>query len=662
MKLAAIYIDKHEYLFTEPQTINFGGKYFYKFERQGEDIIVLRSPNEKYIPDFFNLTDLKCKVTNLTAIVGQNGAGKSTLLDIIRSAFVEYTYSLPQSNSLFLVEVDGQFEPSILRNDFRKVFLHETLESTYEIELKSTLPSEPQAIYYSPHYDYKFNPNFDNVDNHDISFDKIVEEDLKELRDKDTNDSGWHFSASQELLFKNSLRQIIFLSSDLVRKQNIFKDLFHFQEHYEPILHFRGYQVQEKGWNTPYQLRPILKTIEEKLKLEVSKWDTIRKFEDGRIVNQVEVNQYILKRNVISCIISLLYRQMERNNSFLQEGFFPDKKLEKQIETADAYETFLLFVKHSGIKFKSSKPENIFSESVLSSLLGRIYTAIEKTDNEDSVTNGTLKTSTEDAIEILNLQRQFLNELNTYYVKFYSNKDELMMEDRNKIEEFINYMPFSRRMSSGETALLNFYSRIYNFLISNLQEIKFRKLKDHYILLLDEADLTFHITWKKKYVKALLTTLPYFFNELENKPSLEIIFTTHDPITLSDLPNSNVIYVERPDYSSPSTILDFNNKNRPHKTFGANISELIADSFFVEDSLIGNFASDKIQEAIKWLNNKNNLEDLNYYKKLIMIIDEPIVQRKLAEMFDDKTNENFQVEVIDAQIKKLNELKNRLGQ
>jgi energy-coupling factor transporter ATP-binding protein EcfA2 len=661
MRLAAIYIEDHEYIFKEPQTINFGGQYFYEFENVDNNIIVRRTVNEKFIPDFFNLTELKSKVTNLNAIVGQNGAGKSTLLDVIRSEFIEHEYALPQSNSLFLVEIDGK-HPLILRNDFNKVFLHEsTPQNTYEIELKKGVTKKPQTIYYSPHYDYKYNPNFDDVDNHDISFDKIVEEDLKEFREKDTNESGWPYSASQELLFKNSIRQITFLSSDLVRKQ-IFNDLFELQGHYEPILHFRGYNVREKDWNTPYQLRTILKTIEEKLEKELAEWHTIRKFRDNRVLNQVEVNQYILKRNVIRCIISLLHRQMERRNSFLQEGYFPYEELKQEIDSASAYNAFLLFVKHSGIKLISSKPENIFSEGILKRLLEKIYESIEKTDNEDSVSNGTLRTSTEDATEILKLQRQFLNELNSYYVKFYANKDELTIADREKIEEFINYMPFKRRMSSGEGALLNFYSRIYDFLNTNLKELKYRKLSNHYILLLDEADLTFHITWKKKYVKALLSTLPYFFDELENKPTLEIIFTTHDPITLSDLPNSNVIYIERPDYNSPSRILDFNNKRRPLKTFGANISDLIADSFFIEDSLIGIFAFDKIQETIEWLNNKDNLESKIYYKTIIKLIDEPIIQRKLAEMYDDKTQDNFQADVIDEQIKKLQELRKRLGE
>lgn len=658
MRLAAIYIEYHPFIFNEPQTINFGGKYFYEFKNEKNRILVSQTPNEKFIPDFFNLTNLQSKVTNLNAIVGQNGAGKSTILDIIRSEFIEHEYALPQSNSLFLLEMDKGY-PVVLRNDFHKtvILVETTGQIKHLIELKNKDSNRPQTIYYSPHYDYKYNPNFDNVDNHDLSFDKIVEEDLKELQDKNTDEHGWPYSASQELLFKNSMRQIIFLSSDLVRKE-IFNDIFEFQEHYEPILHFRGYIENEEHWNTPYNLRVILQTIKAKADEESSNWSNYI----GEDASQTQVFQYYLKRNVIKCILSLINRQMERRNSFLQEGIFPIKKLQKDINEKSAIETLLLFVEHSSIKLRGSKSQRIFSTSAVKLFIEKINTAIDKADNENSVSKTSLRTSTEDAIEILKLQRQFLYELNTYYVKFYSNKNELTIDDSERIEGFINYSPFKRRMSSGEGALLNFYSRIYDFLNTNLREIKYRKLSDHYIMLLDEADLTFHITWKKKYVKALLSTLPYFFDELENKPTIEIIFTTHDPITLSDLPNSNVIYIERQDYSSPSRILDFRNKRRPLKTFGANISDLIADSFFTEESLIGKFAFDKIRDTIKWLNVKDNLESKVYYKTLIYMIDEPIIQQKLAEMYDDKTQDNFQAEVIDEQIKKLQELRKRLSE
>ena len=364
MRLAAIYVENHEYLFDGPQTINFGGQYIYAFEKKNDDITIKRRKNEKFIPQFFELTKTQSRVTNLNAIVGQNGAGKSTVLDIIRSEFIEHSLALPRSKSLFLIETDDTY-PLIERNDFNKIYLLESgTNQSDKVVLENHLTSTIQTIYYSPHFDYKYNPKFDNYDSHDISFDKIVEKDLKYLHYKDTDENGWPYSPSQELLFKNAMRQIAFLSSPIARRQ-IFDDLFELQGHYEPILHFRGYEIRDREWNTPYQLRTILKNIEEKLDKEVSEWHNIRVTKDDKVLNQVEINQYILKRNVLRCLISLLYRQMERRNSFLQEGFFPYEELKEQVDAGDAYETFLLFIKHSGIQWQSDKPVNVFSERVM---------------------------------------------------------------------------------------------------------------------------------------------------------------------------------------------------------------------------------------------------------------------------------------------------------
>ena len=661
MRISAIYIDKHEYLFDKPQTINLGGEYFYEFTKDADSIIVERSINPNFINGLFDLTNLKSKITNVNAIVGQNGSGKSSLLDLIRSEFIENEYALPQSSSLFLVEAEDMSKPIILRNDFRSVYFKEFVKGeTKLVELKDPIPKKAQTIYYSPHYDYKFNPNFDNVDNHDISFDKILQEDLSEMAAKDTNDSGWDYSASQELLFKNSLRQIEFLSSDLVDKQNIFKDIFQLQKHYEPMLTFRGYKDNEREWNTPTAFRRILKLIVEKLDNETNEWHTIRKFKGDKVLNQLEIEQYILKRNVIKSIISLLYKQMERKNSFLEEGVFPYDKLKVQLQELNAYDSFLLFVENASLAIKTGKSDKVFDAEDFKKLLAKIYEAIEDADSEDLVSNTTLKTSRESAIEILKLQRNFINKLNRYYYVFNPAKEKSIVSDYERIEEFIHYMPFSRRLSSGENALLNLFSRIYGFLNSNLKENRFRELKEHYILLLDEADLSFHPSWKKKFVNALLKTLPYFFQELETRPSLQVIFTTHDPLTLSDLPNSNVVYIERRTYDEKPNVLNYKSNNRPYKTFGANISDLLADSFFVDNSLIGDFSYNLIQNTITWLNQKENHENSEYYRKIIQIIDEPIIQRKLAEMYDDKSPEKFQLKIIEEQIKKLENLKNKL--
>ncbi|MFM2306839.1 MAG: hypothetical protein RLZZ367_1508, partial [Bacteroidota bacterium] len=45
MRIAAIYIEKHEFIFNSPQVINFGGKFFYSFRKEGIDIVVSRVKN-----------------------------------------------------------------------------------------------------------------------------------------------------------------------------------------------------------------------------------------------------------------------------------------------------------------------------------------------------------------------------------------------------------------------------------------------------------------------------------------------------------------------------------------------------------------------------------------------------------------------------------------
>jgi len=193
--------------------------------------------------------------------------------------------------------------------------------------------------------------------------------------------------------------------------------------------------------------------------------------------------------------------------------------------------------------------------------------------------------------------------------------------------------------------LLTFYSLLYEL----INELKNKNPQNqHYILLLDEGDLTFHPEWKRRYIYILTHTLPYFFAELPGKPSFQIIFTTHDPLTLSDMPNNNVVYLKRnetTDNENGFILKVLQGEERPQRTFAANITDLLAGSFFLNDGLIGEFAKMKINEIIDWFDKigdcKNcnrlpvNKNDPEKYRKLIEMIDELLVRKKLAQMYDD---------------------------
>ena len=130
-------------------------------------------------------------------------------------------------------------------------------------------------------------------------------------------------------------------------------------------------------------------------------------------------------------------------------------------------------------------------------------------------------------------------------------------------------------------------------------------------------------------------------------------------MSLSDLPSNNIVYVNKAQDNSSSYIISDSDLHKPRHSFGANLTDLLADSFFLQDSLMGDFAKDKIQETINWLRNeKRNLEEKEYHKDLISIVDEPILSTKLEDMyfevFKDETDK-------ESKIQHLKEMAKRYG-
>ena len=105
--IASIYIKEHSYLTDKPLTLNFGGEYLYSFEEIGKSLIISREKNEKYIPNFFNISESGSKIELLSAIVGENGVGKSSILDIIRSIFSK-SYGFTHNEAVVLAEIEGK--------------------------------------------------------------------------------------------------------------------------------------------------------------------------------------------------------------------------------------------------------------------------------------------------------------------------------------------------------------------------------------------------------------------------------------------------------------------------------------------------------------------------------------------------------------------------
>ncbi|MFK8285378.1 AAA family ATPase [Capnocytophaga canis] len=658
--IVSIYLKEHGFLKLEtPQTLNFGGKYLYNFEEQGHNLCVTKKLNEKYIPDFFNISGSQCKINLLSAIVGANGVGKSSVLDVIRNIFANpgYNGAFPHNLCVVLVEENGQTKV-LYKAGYTNIYIKSDSGEISELEYASK--QEYQSIYYSPHFDLKYNPDFDEVDKYDISLDRYIKQDLEEIKERDNR---FKYDFHWELKYKNSLRQIDFLNSSIFDENIIFREVFNLPNYKTGILYFRDYNLNYNDKkeiifrNVPLPLRPIIEHILYKIEKEREDWHIFRDQNSklNKNLRQALVNRYLLERFVIKAFISMVIYQMDKENTFLEEGKIEDPYNTERFSNSSAKEVFYYFIKESYIQIGNRKKHIFNSEDVIA-FIEKLFTLFEKEKNPDKITKQSIWLDLSELKEILELHKEIITNLFHYYPKY-----ERKIDEMDYVEGFLSFYPADRNMSSGETATLNLFSKLYDFIDMNLvEERQFLSNTQNYILLLDEADLGFHPLWKKKYVNAILKALPYFFENLLLKPNLQIIITTHDPLTLSDLPMNNVVFIQR----QGDFLEVVPEENKVQKTFGANITDLLAHSFFVGDGLIGDFAKSKIEDTITWINeNKTNQgenfeKELEYHKKIINLIDERVLKLKLTEMITELVpDDHYHNQIIEEEIKKLKRLR-----
>src|SRR5690606_30475654 len=116
-----------------------------------------------------------------------------------------------------------------------------------------------------------------------------------------------------------------------------------------------------------------------------------------------------------------------------------------------------------------------------------------------------------------------------------------------------------------------------------------------------------------------------------NFEGINILFLTHSPFILSDIPNSNILSLK----DGYPTDINLSNTN----TFGANIIDLLSNEFFLVEGVIGKFAQEKIQDVIKYINEENKRNEIKWItskkvaKDFIEIIGEPYLREKIMDMF-----------------------------
>lgn len=203
--------------------------------------------------------------------------------------------------------------------------------------------------------------------------------------------------------------------------------------------------------------------------------------------------------------------------------------------------------------------------------------------------------------------------------------------------EVYDYM----QLSTGEQRILRLMADVY--LVANLNVLnKNSKFPETNLFLFDEMDLSWHPEWQRKmiyYIKDLFDKLTQINGNKNRK--FNLIFTTHSPFILSDMPKDNIIFLK-------------DGKNVTQKvelqTFGANIHDLFNCGLFFECEdcyTLGEFAKDIIQnDILKNIEYMNESDQKNIEYK-IKLIGEPLLKNALLEKLYSNDNYSPEIENIE---------------
>lgn len=209
---------------------------------------------------------------------------------------------------------------------------------------------------------------------------------------------------------------------------------------------------------------------------------------------------------------------------------------------------------------------------------------------------------------------------------------EILM-NRFENGERVNDTPIPiEQMSAGERQYLyTFSTYIYHVLnLLSIQEshrVRYRNIN----LILDEVEICFHPEFQRRFVYELLGYIKRLF--MNRNASFNILIATHSPFILSDIPQSNILYLEDGKMVMPEDI-----KN----PFAANICDILYQSFFLKQGFVGEFARKKIKHIIeRLLPGGYFLDDSEAeYHLLMELIGDPFLKMQLQQLYEDRRKRN----------------------
>ena len=645
-----IYLWVKGYKNIKEEGFNFSPRFRCEYDEVTKELnIVDKDETGEFYPKNFFSDNI-----NVTAIVGENGSGKSSLVKLFEKIFLDknaekYIFISCINGKLFIYtnliikkiptkyEIESIFPDNLSlcsynaempypyedRKDlhFREEFYTINLQEKYIYKLMSSIikNGENDVINFVSNI---FKPS-EMIITENISYKKSIEDNIKSIMPED-------FPFKEiELENDNIKEKLIYRKFVLI--DTLIDELYENDGRYDDFLNDEAEKIFEKDKE--------LYRKNSKVDGRSASDDEILDFFRDEVFNENPPEKYILdtldpkelynffRENIYSCLY----------NYFIPSFIFKNDKDSELLKKPNVYK-YLIFY-----KIVNNELLDVFLNFIINDYFDSVYTPeIESLDE-------LIKNIFDD----MNINRieQFLKEqkinININYHDYESlNSQKPNIDNKKYFEDYYELFTFEffddngkkfSDLSHGEKI---FYGQILNIYFYNLSS----SIKDNLILCFDEPEISLHPMWQKEYLNRFIN----FIKTLDK--NIHLVFTSHSPFLLSDLPKQNAIFLEKDEKTGKC--VNTTEKMKDFNTFGANIHTLLSHGFFMKDGLMGEFAKSKIDIAIKYLNQKTlTQEQLDYCENIISIIGEPIIKRELQKMLDSKRLS--EIEVIKKQIAEL---------
>jgi energy-coupling factor transporter ATP-binding protein EcfA2 len=588
------------------------------------------------VPDnFYNTSKLN---VNISAIVGKNGSGKSTVVELLFRAL--NNIALKKGNlSAELTYIPGLYvEIFIHTHDFYSVKVEGSSITAFQYHESGKRIKTPiknftlKSLFYTiavnySHYAYNVNELGSEVNWLDKLFHKndgyqtpLVINPMRKNGNIDINNEN-HLVKSR--LIANLLRPINDESQG-------FRKISDKLQAFSLNLTLN----KSKGITVIYELPNKIKKNTEQVRLNnlsidrdklLGKLATVFRFN----YRQINKEEYKLAFDyIIYKLVSIAIKYDDYTGYFsIKDKFFIEDKITdyfKILKDDNSHITFKLKQTINFIKYRYLSLNN--QEISLDSLSSKIQEEISKTSKS----------------------KHF--EISLFAPPPIFSIDILLKDGEENIVEF-------NKLSSGEKQMTYSVSSILYHLI-NLNSVPNTRNRINYKyvnILFEEIELYFHPEMQRSYIKTILDSIGRL--GLKNIKSINICFVTHSPFILSDIPQSNILFLK--DDGTPMR------SDEQIQTFGGNIHELLAHSFFLGNGFIGDFAKNRIQNIIRYLkpnSSEDSIIDSHYNKvsvlKEIELIGEPFLRDKLKQYYYEKFDTQKRILELKKQIKFLEQEQN----